>query len=233
MSMLREQTAADPQTLAETLARDIADELRAAVAARGSASLVVSGGSTPRPLFAALARTPLPWRDVVVTLADERWVPPSHQDSNEALVRRHLLVGEAAAARFVGLWNDTPTPEEGHAACERALTAVPRPFDVLVLGMGGDGHTASLFPGAAELAAGLDRSSHRLCLAVHPTHAPHPRMSLTLPALAASRRVILHLTGATKRQVLDRALADGPEDQLPIRAVLRHATAGVDLYWSP
>ena len=230
---LRQHLAEDRQALAETLAHDVASTLSAAVATRGVASLVVSGGSTPRPFFAALASKDLPWDKVWVTLADERWVPADRESSNEALVREHLLVGPAARARFVGLWKDSPTPEDGQTLCEQALTTVPRPFDVLVLGMGGDGHTASLFPDAAELAAGLDLSNGALCLPVRPPEAPHPRMSLTLAALVASRQVILHITGADKRQVLDRALGDGPEDELPIRGVLRHFDRGVDLYWAP
>ena len=230
---LRQHLAEDRQALAETLAHDVGTTLSTTVATRGVASLVVSGGSTPRPFFAALADKDLPWDKIWVTLADERWVPADHGSSNEALVREHLLVGPAARARFVGLWNDTPTPEDGQALCEQALTTVPRPFDVLVLGMGGDGHTASLFPDAAELAAGLDLSNATLCLPVRPPEAPHPRMSLTLAALVASRQVILHITGADKRQVLDRALGDGPEDELPIRGVLRHFARGVDLYWAP
>ena len=230
---LRQHLAEDRQDLAETLAHDVAATLGSAVESRGVASLVVSGGSTPRPFFAALAAQELPWDRISVTLADERWVPPSHEASNEALVREHLLVGPAGRARFVGLWNDTPSPEDGQRGCEQALATVPRPFDALVLGMGGDGHTASLFPDATELAAGLDLENPDLCLPVRPPEAPHPRMSLTLSALVQSRQVILHITGAEKRQVLDRALGDGPEEELPIRGVLRHFDRGVDLYWAP
>ena len=144
---------------AETLARDLADitaaRLRAAVSARGAASLVVSGGRTPAPMFRALRACELPWERVTVTLADERWVPADAADSNERMVRAELLQGAAAAARFVGLVNAAPTPEAGRAATDAALRAIPRPFDVVMLGMGNDGHTASLFPDAPALAAAL------------------------------------------------------------------------------
>lgn len=222
----------DRETLAAKLAASVAADLEAAIASRGDATLVVSGGSTPRPFFQALARRPLDWDRVTVTLADERWVASEDEASNEALVRRELLVAEAAAARFLPLKNAAATPEEGRDACEAALSELRRPFDVLVLGMGGDGHTASLFPEAAELAAGLDPEGSRLCLAVRPRMAPHPRMSLTLPALLASRRIVLHLTGEEKLGVYERALRAGAEEELPIRGVLRRSADRVELWWA-
>ncbi len=188
----------DRDDLAEALAGSVAGSLRAAITERGEASLVVSGGSTPKPLFEHLSRRPLAWGNVRVTLADERWVPADHEDSNERLIRRCLLVEEAAAATLIGLKTSDATPEEGCRACEQALAGIPRPFDVVILGMGGDGHTASLFPGAPELPAGLDLSSRRTCLAIRPPEAPQPRMSLTLAALVDSRRLVLHVTGEEK-----------------------------------
>jgi 6-phosphogluconolactonase len=219
--------------LARNLAASIAASLRATIETEDTATLVVSGGSTPRPLFAALSQTHLDWARVAVTLADERWVEPDDEASNESLVRRHLLIAEAAAARFVPLKNTAATPEEGHDVCETSLRALHRPFDVLVLGMGGDGHTASLFPGATELAEGLDTTTSRLAIAVHPPMAPYPRMSLTLSALLASRRIVLHLTGEEKLDVYERALLPGMEEELPIRAVLSRGTPRVELWWAP
>ncbi len=223
----------DRTQLADELARSVAGDLAVAVAERGAASLVVSGGSTPRPLFERLSRAELPWNKVSVTLADERWVAADDEASNEALVRRLLVVEYAASARWVGLKNSAPTPEAGREACERRLREVPRPFDVVVLGMGGDGHTASLFPASAELAAGLDPRSRRACLAVHPPDAPHPRMSLTLAALLDSRRIVLHVTGDAKWTVYLRALESGPVEELPIRAILRGASNRLEVFWAP
>ncbi|MEM9595680.1 MAG: 6-phosphogluconolactonase [Acidobacteriota bacterium] len=222
-----------PNKLADALAESLAADLRVAIQERGEASLVVSGGSTPVPLFAGLARQLLPWHQVTVLLADERWVDPGHDASNEGLVRRHLLVDEAEGAQLVGLKNDAATPEEGWEACEAALTAVPRPFDVVVLGMGADGHTASLFPGAPELGDGLDPAGERLCLPVRPPGAPHPRMSLSLAALLASRRCVVHITGDEKWRVYRRALAKGPVGSLPIRAILARGREPIDVYWAP
>ncbi len=219
--------------VAAELARSIADDLDAAVGERGEAGLVVSGGSTPRQLFDDLSRIALPWEKVRVTLSGERWVPLADEDSNERLVRRHLLVGEAAAARLVPLKNDAPTPEEGRDACDAALAALPRPFDVVVLGMGDDGHTASLYPAAPELGDGLDRESRRSCVAVRPPGASHPRMSMTLAALLDSRRIVIYIIGDEKWGVYQKALAPGPAAEYPIRAVLESGHPRLEVYWAP
>jgi 6-phosphogluconolactonase len=117
---------------------------------RGRASLVVSGGTTPVALFEALSGEDMPWEKVVVSLADERWVDPGTPDSNERLVRTHLLKNKAAAATFIGLKTPEDPAGAGEAACENRIRQIPVPFDLLILGMGDDGHTASLFPGAAR-----------------------------------------------------------------------------------
>ncbi|MCP4656066.1 MAG: 6-phosphogluconolactonase [bacterium] len=231
MNERREHLFDDPATLARELARRIAAELGAAVRERGEASLVVSGGSTPQPLYTALSREPLLWERMTVTVADERWVPPDDPASNQRLVRRFLLTGRAGKARWIGLRNAAPTPEEGLEECERALAAIARPFDVVVLGMGEDGHTASLFPAAANLEAGLDPAAGRSCLPVRPPRAPHARMSLTAATLLDSRRIVLHITGAAKWAVYQRALEPGPAEEMPIRAFLRRAP--LEIYWAP
>lgn len=226
-----EQRYPGRDALVEALRDTIADDLRTAIRTRGCASLVLSGGSTPRSLFAALSRQRLPWGKVRITLADERWVAPDHPDSNERLVRDHLLQREASAASLLGLKTPEPTPEAGREACEHRLATFERPFDVVVLGLGTDGHTASLFPGAAQLASGLDLRSPRACLAVRSPVAPHPRMSLTLAALLDSRRLVLHITGDRKWQVYQQALEPGPVEALPIRAVLR--SGQLEVWWAP
>jgi len=231
MNERREHLFDDPAVLARELARTIAAKLGTAVRERGEASLVVSGGSTPQPLYTALSREPLDWERVAVTLADERWVPPEDPASNEQRIRRFLLTGQAGKARWIGLWNAAPTPEEGWEECERVLAAIARPFDVVVLGMGEDGHTASLFPAAANLAAGLDPAAGRSCLPVRPPHAPHARISLTAAALLDSRRIVLHITGAAKWAVYQRALEPGTAEEMPIRVFFRRAP--LEVYWAP
>ena len=217
--------------LDHALADVVAARLAAGIAARGAASLVVSGGRTPVGMFERLSCAALRWDAVTVTLADERWVAADHADSNERLVRSHLLRNAAAAARFVPLKNEAATPEAGAAATAVALGSMAHPFDVVLLGMGDDAHTASLFPGAAELQNGLTTTA--ACLAVHPPHAPHARMSLSLHSLLNSRSIVVQIAGAGKRSVLERAAQPGPVASMPIRAILQQRTAPVEIYWCP
>jgi len=178
----------DRRKLVVSLADLVGKLLTDGITANGRASLAVSGGSTPVALFEQLSGMDIPWQDVVITLVDERWVEPTEDDSNEHLVRRHLLKDKAAAAVFIGMKNWASTASEGEGGCEQNLQKVPRPFDVLILGMGGDGHTASLFPGAEKLAAATDMNSGRSCMGLAPLTAPHERMSLTLPVILDSRQ---------------------------------------------
>jgi 6-phosphogluconolactonase len=227
-----EHRFASREELAESLAATVAASLEEAIAERGIASLVVSGGTTPLPFFRALRVRPLPWQHVVVTLADDRWVPATHERSNEALVRRELLAEAAAAARFVALVSDRPTPEAGLLVAEQRIAEVPRPFDAVVLGMGTDGHTASLFPGAAGARAALHPRSSARCAAIRPAGGLEPRISLTLAALIDSRRLFLHLTGEDKWRVY-RASVTASARQLPVGALLRHARTAVAVHWAP
>ncbi|MBT1065250.1 6-phosphogluconolactonase [Bowmanella sp. Y26] len=212
-------------------AAKIADLLREGIAARGKASLIVSGGRTPQGMFAQLSEQDLDWSKVVISLADERWVDASDDASNEKMVRGHLLKNKAAAARFVGLKNAADSAEQGVAGCVSEIKQIPVPFDVVILGMGEDGHTASLFPCSAQIAQGLDLNYPQPYLAVQPTTAPHWRMSLSLAALLDSRKIFLHLTGEGKKVVLNQALAGTDEFEMPIRAVLQRAD--VELVWAP
>lgn len=228
----------DSASLAADLAGGIASLLHGAMAKRGFASLVVSGGSTPAPLFQALSSENVPWQKVIITLADERWVDPADNASNERLVRRHLLQNRAAAAGFVGLKTEDVTARAGEKSCEKRIRSIPRPFDVLVLGMGDDGHTASLFPDAADLPMATAMDSGRLCMAIRPGSANHDRMTLTLPALLNSRKIILHITGKGKLKVFEKALAAEPLsadvlNEMPVRYVLAQARSPVTVYWTP
>jgi 6-phosphogluconolactonase len=230
---LTEHRFETPDALADALAETIARRIDDALSARGVASLVVSGGSTPRLTFMRLAQKPLRWGAVTITLADERWVPSSDPASNEAFVRGALLVGAAASARFVGLYTGDATPEAGERACAARIEALERPFDAVLLGIGDDGHTASLFPHAPGLVAALDADGGALCRAIRPPNVELPRMTLTVRALLDARSVFLLFQGARKRAAYDAALAEGPLEAMPVRAVLRQGRLPVVVYWTP
>ena len=205
--------------------------LKQGIDENGRASLIVSGGRTPAALFDALSQVSLAWDKVDISLADERWVNTDDDASNEKMVRAKLLINKAAAANFIGLKTAHDNAEDAVQACTANFADVARPFDVLILGMGEDGHTASLFPCSEQIAQGLDLESGQMFIAVQPTTAPNQRMSLTLPALLNSKHVFLHLTGDSKKEVLAKALADDDELAMPIRAVLNNIR--VELMWAP
>lgn len=226
----------DAGTLAHTLAADIAQRLRDAVAERGRALLAVSGGKSPVPLFQQLSRQALPWAQVTVLLVDERCVPPDHPDSNSALVRQHLLRAEAAAAHWLPFFDGLPhfNAETDLAALTAAsnqrLQSLPWPLDVAVLGMGEDGHTASLFPHAPGLEVAL--SSTEPLAWTRPDTAPHARLTLTLPTLLAARCLVLPLQGQAKQAVFQRACV-APTAELPISLVVHASPPPVHVWTAP
>jgi len=220
----------DAETTAIELAQEVTRALQAAIEQRGAASLAVSGGSTPVAFFESLSQSQLDWSRVSVLLADERWVEESSQDSNTRLVREHLLQGPAAAARYVNLKQSDGEAEAVQPRVEQALAEVPWPLDVLILGMGNDGHTASLFPDAPQLREALTVESQRTMVMTPPSQS-QTRISLTLTAMADARFTALHLRGDVKLATLKKA-AESPHDieAMPIRAFLK---PGLTLFWSP
>ncbi|PJG49251.1 6-phosphogluconolactonase [Sphingobium sp. LB126] len=228
--MPTEHLFVDGALAAANMAQRIAALLADAIAARGVATIALSGGRSPKPVLEALSQVALDWDKVIVTLVDERWVAPDHADSNERLIRENLLRGKAAAARFVPMKNDAADAYAGQAECEATFAALPWPLDIILLGMGEDGHTASLFPEAGELAEGLSTQAH--VLAVTPPAAPHQRMSLSASAILASRHIFLQIGGAAKKAVYDRALAGGPVEELPIRVALCQHGVSVEVWIS-
>jgi len=223
----------DLESLSGELAQQLGRSLDAAIAARGLASLVVSGGKTPVRLFEMLRAQSLDWSRVCIALADERWVDVQDAASNERLVRDVLMKDKAAGARFLGLKNAAPTPDLGAVSAWETFARVPRPFDAVVLGMGDDGHTASLFPGSPNLPSALNPGAAAGCVGMWSPVAPHPRLSLNLTALLDSRRVVLLINGDAKWTTYAAACADGAVQDMPIRAVLRQSRTPVDVMWSP
>jgi 6-phosphogluconolactonase len=217
------QAYPDRDTLMRDLAELVADQLRAAHATKERATLAVPGGTTPGPFLEALSEADLAWKDIRVMPTDERMVSELSSRSNAGLIRETLLKGPAAAAQFVDMYD----PIRG---ARRAKVAAALPIDVAVLGMGADMHTASLFPGARELAAALAEDAPEI-LEVHPPGQPEARLTLTARVLRAASVIHILITGADKLAALERALADGPVAEAPVRAVLT-APAPVTVHYA-
>ncbi len=225
------ETFPDAKALAEGAASVLAGALTQGLCEGARrARLMATGGSTPVGCYEALHDWPLDWSRVDVALTDERFVPPDNTDSNEGLVRRHLLQGGAGAASLTPLWSDAPTPEDAAARAEPAVRALGR-FDAVLLGVGLDGHICSLFPHGSELAEGLDPHARRLVIGVPKAGQPPyvPRITLTLPAVLNASLVVILISGNAKKQVVEAALAGA---DTPVRAVLAQAKTPVRILWA-
>ncbi|MFD1797517.1 6-phosphogluconolactonase [Paracoccus aurantiacus] len=212
-------TYPDRELLSLSLADRIAGQLRQQLEAVGPASLCVPGGSTPAPMFKALSGLPLDWANITVFLNDERWVPANNPRSNSAMLRETLMNGPAASANYLDLYTGDPTPEGAAPALSERLRPL-LPITVLVLGMGDDMHTASLFPGAD----GLDKLlAHDAPPVMAAAGGAEPRITLTAPALQSALNIHIMIVGAQKRAALEAATGANPIDA-PISAFLRDAT---------
>jgi 6-phosphogluconolactonase len=254
-------THPDPSALAAAVAGRIASVLDAALAERGRALLALAGGRTSPPVFRQLAAQPRDWSRVSILPSDERWVPASHADCNLRQMREAFA--EARGIHWLALVPDLPAGRADAGFANRTLAAHPEAFDVAMLGMGADGHFASLFPGAPTLASALAlpagagssrelfdqpvtssrdepapterRTAAAIAIVPDPMPAagPHPRISLSLARLLHSRTLLLVITGADKRAVLERAQAEGQASALPVAALLRAAHPSAEVHWSP
>jgi 6-phosphogluconolactonase len=223
----------DGATLALALATRVAAVLSHGIAARGAASIAVSGGSTPKAFFKALSGADLEWNKVTITLVDERFVPADNPRSNHGLASSLLLQGKAAAARFTPLYYDAESVEKAAVIASGKTADICNPFDVVILGMGNDGHTASFFPGGNKLNEALDANRQRGILTMEAEGAGEPRLTFSFSALQDARFLALHIEGAEKATVLEKALAGRDELEMPIRAVLYRAASPVEVFWAP
>ena len=232
MAELHEHQLISAQALANQLALATAAQIQQAIDTRGQAVLAVSGGKSPIAFFEVLREQDLPWDHVTITLVDERCVPRDHADSNALLVRTHLLQSRAQAAHFIPLVDEAgpnmPDSAELVLRAQERWRDLPG-ADVVILGMGDDGHTASLFPHTAALPYGLDLDNTERLLAVQPTVAPHGRISMTLAEILRAQHIALALGGTAKLPVYQAAKA-GRNDALPISHVL-HAQHPSNHVW--
>lgn len=238
-SMVKEFLFEDRTALLTALTESCRTRLAKALDTRGTATLMVSGGSTPAPLYEALSRSDLDWGKINVALVDERWVDQDHSASNEALIYRSLLINNAKQANFTGMKTRAASAAEGCAETEAHYRSLPQPFTLSILGMGNDGHTASLFPHAQGLTQALALETEQLTAAIiaqqsEVTGSNTERLTLTLNGLLHSERLILLLTGAHKLTVFRTAMSsDGAVENMPVRAILRQNKVPVELYWAP
>ena len=193
--------------------------------------LVVTGGSSPALCYAALAKANIPWGRVQTLLSDERWVPPTHDDSNEKMVRETLLTGHATEADLVSLYDAQVSVSERSLTLNETLGDLPIPFACSLLGMGEDGHFASLFPDSDNLEIGLQLDNPTFFIPVTTAASPHPRISLTLAALTRSDVIVLLFFGKSKREVYELAKASSTE--FPVSRLLHQKRVPVHVYWAP
>lgn len=226
---------ADADALARACAERIGQAIDAALSERGRALLALAGGSTSPPILRRLAAQQRDWRAVTVVPTDERWVPAEHPDSNLRSMRAALTAADGI--RWCALAPAATAGPPDAAFANAALAAHPGPFDLGLLGMGTDGHFASLLPGAPNLAAALDPAGADAAVAVVPdplpAAAPHARISLTLAPLLRSRRLLLAITGSAKLDVLHRAQQPAGAAALPVTALLRAPHPAAEIHWSP
>jgi 6-phosphogluconolactonase len=223
-------SAMNADYLVEQLSHKIVQELSYSLLDQTRVSLAVSGGRSPVKLFEKLSLTTLDWSRIDITLVDERWVSVGLEDSNEWLVRQHLLKGTAAKARFFGLKNKALTAKIGQNECQSVLHNLRLPLDLVVLGMGLDGHTASLFPCCPELSKAMDSKQSLSFVATTPSRASFERMSMSYTTLMNAKHRILHIVGFEKLNALERAISLQDYLAMPIFAFLQEP---LTIYWSP
>lgn len=214
------------------LLQDIMGELSAALENNAQAAMLLSGGTSPGALYEMMSQQALDWENIWFGLSDERWVAPDHSDSNERLVRDTLLTHNAACANFIGLKSAVEDIVAGQAVSDQQIRGLPRPFDIVLLGMGLDGHTASLFPDSPDTPLALDQGCKMLCHPIRRGEDETPRMTMTLNALLGSHEIKLLIFGADKWQVYTQAKAQKSDSQ-PVSHLLHQTQTPVSVYWAP
>jgi len=237
--------AESPSALAEQLADRLVAQINQSIESTGIATMAVSGGSTPKPLFRTLAKREVDWSKLVLTLVDERWVPSGHELSNASFVQKHLLDDLPDTATFVPLYVENKSVENKNAVTDslseilnnycvatHSEPANPRNFDAVILGMGDDGHTASFFPDADNIADLVDAQNSNYLLSCESPSTQVQRITWSLPMLLNTSLLALHITEQKKRQVFNSATKAGSAHQLPIRSVIFQEHTPLNVYYS-
>lgn len=215
------------------LSHVLAEDIEQVLAKKAVCNIAIAGGNTPKALYALLSKLPLPWEKVQVTLSDERWVDVNHNDSNEKMVRTELLINHARKSRFISLKNAKHSPSDAMALCDTNLKHNMPKLDVVVLGMGDDGHFASIFPNIENLQALLDLQQNRTCQAVCPP-GKSPRMSLTLAYLLTAKTIYVLISGQRKKDIISNvSLGNSLFASYPVSVLISQQVCPVEVYWSP
>ena len=230
MKTNNEHIFTEQSILVDALSLSIIDKLKEAILKNGKASLLVSGGSTPKPLFEKLSSFDIPWEKVKIALCDERWLSSTHIDSNEKLVKDSLLVNFAKNAEFVSMYQENINIKDAQNTCSDIYKKELFPFDVLILGMGNDGHTSSLFPHNIKLKEALE-TFDRLCICMTPSDAPYERMSLTRAAILSANNIYLHFEGEEKQKIYKKVVEGIDSHEMPIASILNQDKKIIEVYY--
>jgi 6-phosphogluconolactonase len=235
--VVNEKFFPDRESLLAALVEDCEATLKQSLQQNKAATLLVSGGSSPKPLYQQLSRLGLDWSAITVALVDERWVDTGHPASNEAFIRQTLLQHNASAAKFITMKTSDRSAALAQPQCQRRYQQLARPFDLTILGMGLDGHTASLFPEAQGLERALNLENSDICVAIDANKSDvtgefTERMSLSLSGLLQSRQLHLLITGEEKLAVYRRARVNPDLASMPVSAVLQQQHVPVLVYWA-
>lgn len=218
--------------LVETLASSVCQKLRSTLLQKERASLMLSGGSTPKKFLNRLSQCELDWSRIDVGLSDERWVSPDDLKSNERFMRENFLINKAKEANFVGMYIDGLSVFEAQQDVQESIKNQLYPFDVVMLGMGLDGHTASLFPKTEELKDALSLKNSALCSAVKLDDEMLDRMSLTREAILSAKNIYIHFEGKDKIDVYNQALEGDDIYEMPIRSILQEEQNNIEVYFA-
>lgn len=236
--MITIEKFADKSALIDKLITVCQQQLSNAVAEHGDAFFAVSGGSSPQPAYEALSQSDLPWSAITVAMVDERWVDESHSASNQAFLKRTLLKDRAQVAKAIFMKTAAATPEAGLAEVAARYQAVRRGFDLTILGMGPDAHTASLFPNAQGLAPALDKASAAQVAVIHATPSAvtgehTARVTLTLAEILRSKLIVLLINGEEKWQAFSQAQHSSDPMLTPVTAILQQCDTPILVFWAP
>ncbi|MBT5186723.1 MAG: 6-phosphogluconolactonase [Kordiimonadaceae bacterium] len=231
MKKITENIFESREELVSDLCAEIISKLSQSIDERQKASMLLSGGSTPGPLYDLMSKQEMNWKNVYFSVTDERWLETNHQDSNERLVRATLLQNKAASANYVSLKSNQPTPHMGQKDTEQNFADFPFPIDIVLLGMGEDGHMASLFPNIEDSQKAMDKEIKYFCHAIKREEGDVDRMTVTLNGLLKSKRIILYFYGQKKLDVYNKA-KELKSDSLPISYLLHQDKVPISLYWA-